>query len=73
MSKAKKPDLRAGKLIESDKDDESVSRFAVIRATNDINKLPTWEVIRRIYVRHNLRIWQTLAIVPWVITIWMHL
>lgn len=75
MSPAKKQSskLKGGVLIEDDKDTQEASRWAILKATSDINQLPTWEVLRRIYVRHNLRLWQTAALTTWAALIWFSL
>lgn len=64
--KAQSVQLKGGELI----DEEvplKVSRWALLRAENNINKLPTWEIGRRIYARHAKGLWQTAAITTWVI------
>lgn len=67
MSKTK---LKAGSLIETAEQNDAVqqpSRRQLIKLEKDFDKLPTAEVMRRVYNRHAKGIWQFLAIVTWLV------
>lgn len=40
------------------------------RDTNDIELMPTHEVMRRLYKRHSVGMWQTVVIITWAAIIW---
>jgi len=58
--------LKAGELIDDD-EPIKVSKKAALRATNDINKLPTYEILRRVYARHKTGLWQLASVATWVV------
>lgn len=66
-AKAAATKLKAGDIIDDDEPYLRISKRATLRATNDINKLPTWEIGRRVYARHTKGLWQTAAITTWVV------
>lgn len=70
MTKQKEAKFKAGALIENENDAQKPSKRAVIKATQNIDQLPTWEVARRMYVRHRLSVWKLLAFGTWAILIW---
>lgn len=66
MTMAKAATLKAGELIDDDAP-LKISKRAALRATNDINKLPTHEILRRVYARHKTGLWQLAAVTTWVV------
>jgi hypothetical protein len=42
-----------------------IKRKSVMKLTNDITKLPTHEILRRLYKRHSVGVWMTLNIAAW--------
>lgn len=66
---AKAVALKAGPLIEP-KDKMIISRRAVMKMTNDITKLPTYEILWRVYKRHSVGFWMATTILTNVLIIW---
>lgn len=66
--------LKAGTLIEADdkKDTEKMpSRRQLLKLEHDFDKLPTTEVMRRVYKRHATGLWQLIAIGTWAVVAYM--
>lgn len=59
--------LKAGKLIETDR---IIKRKAIQKMINDITKLPTLEIVRRLYKRHSVGVWEILLAVTWFWVVW---
>lgn len=45
-------------------------RSFTAKQTNDITKLSTPEVLRRLYHRHELLVWEAATILTWIWLIW---
>jgi hypothetical protein len=66
--------FKAGALIEeAPKASPILQRRAMMRHTNDITKLPTYEVLYRMYKRHNLGILYLTIGVTWFYIVWQKL
>jgi hypothetical protein len=64
--------LKAGTLIEADEATDSFklpSRFQLARLETRFDRIPTYEVLRRLYVRHSVGFWQVAFVVTWVIVL----
>lgn len=61
--------LKAGPLIEP-KDKMIISRRAVMKMTNDITKLPTYEILWRVYKRHSVGFWMTANVLTIALVLW---
>lgn len=46
-----------------------IKRKAIMQMTNDMTLLPTHEVLRRLYKRHSVGVWETITVVTWVIVL----
>ena len=60
--------LKAGTLIEDDEASDKQkmpSQRQLLKLEHNFDKLPTSEILRRVYKRHSTGIWQTI----WVLTI----
>lgn len=69
---SKKQTLKAGALIESLEDEDSdklPSRNQLLKLETNIEKLPTIEVLRRVYKRHSTGIWQLTTAITWTMVI----
>lgn len=65
-------DLKAGALIEDDEsnDNKMPSARQLMKLENNIDKLPTREVLRRMYKRHSTGVWQTICLLTWAAMIY---
>lgn len=52
---------------------KALKQKAAYSMSDDINDLPTHEIARRLYNRHKLGVWQSLAILPWIVVAAIHL
>lgn len=62
--------LKAGTLIE---DNKILVRRAMMKHTNDMTKLPTYEILYRVYKRHSVGFWMTLTAATYVWIVWSKL
>lgn len=67
--RAQQVKLKAGELLDNE-ESLKVSKWAELHAINDINKLPTWEIVRRVYIRHQTGLWQSAALATWAVLVY---
>lgn len=61
--------LKAGRLIEPATVADGLklpSRFQLAKLETRFDHIPTYEVLRRLYVRHSVGFWQTAFVVTWI-------
>lgn len=68
-AKKKEDKLKSGAIIETD-DKPKLQRRAIMKMTNDITMLPTYEILWRLVKRHKLGLWQLTAISAWLAIAW---
>jgi hypothetical protein len=73
MSKAATLQLKGGTLEEPAEEADSIklpTRRQLMRLETDITKLPTFEILRRVYKRHSTGVWQTITVITWAAIIY---
>lgn len=44
-----------------------IKRKAIMQMTNDMTLLPTHEVLRRLYKRHSVGVWELISVATWTL------